>query len=77
MKRKGYVVDLNEEGKAVIVNDGKQITCEVCGEMADGTKCWYNIEEIDKETYVPYSDAYWYSLHKTDDGIWYFFLEGC
>ena len=83
MKRKGLLYELgdwNSETRSYdwnLLNDGKEITCEVYGEMADGAKCWYNIEEINKETDVPYSDAYWHTLHRSADGTWYFMVEGC
>ena len=73
MKRKGLLVDYDGWHMEVL-NDGEPITCEVSGELADGTKCWYNIEDLDENGY-PDLDAYWHSLRRID-GEWFFIIEG-
>jgi len=62
MKKSGYIND----GKEV-----KSITCEVCGEMADGTKVWIEVNNY---------GGGWYTLrnYQLEDGsrVNIFFYEG-
>lgn len=48
MKKTGYVVEIENE-KAILTQ--RQITCEVTGEMSDGTKVWTNIEKEEEQFY--------------------------
>ena len=48
MKKTGYVGEIKNE-KAELTN--RQITCEVTGEMVDGTKVWTNIENENEQFY--------------------------
>ena len=48
MKKTGYVVKIDCE-RPILTQ--RKITCEVTGQMTDGTKVWTNIEDEEEQFY--------------------------